>query len=101
MRNWRGPCTLATKRFRSCNASFRWRAEGNPAEHPVLESTSTMQRAGSTLKKIFADTLRPVGDDAPLLAWPLACGSQIADKTSAVSYGDGGLTVRGPGRTGR
>ena len=60
-----------------------------------------MQRAGSTLKKIFAGALRPVGDDAPLLAWPLACGSKIADKTTAVSYGDGVLTVAVPDRTWR
>jgi hypothetical protein len=53
-----------------------------------------MQHASATLKKIFAKTaLREAGDDAPLLAWPLACGSKVADKTRAISYGDGVLTV--------
>ncbi|MGB7554031.1 MAG: DUF721 domain-containing protein [Candidatus Korobacteraceae bacterium] len=53
-----------------------------------------MQSASSTLKKIFADTLRRgSGDDAPLLAWPLACGSKIAEKTSAICYAEGVLTV--------
>jgi predicted nucleic acid-binding Zn ribbon protein len=56
-----------------------------------------MQPASSTLKKIFADTLRRGGgDDAPLLAWPLACGSKVAEKTSAIGYADGVLTVEVP-----
>jgi len=56
-----------------------------------------MQHAGSTLKKIFADTLRrEAGDDAPLLAWPLACGAKVAEKTSAIGYADGVLTVEVP-----
>ena len=53
-----------------------------------------MKHAGTTLKKIFAETLRrEAGDDAPLLAWPLACGAKVADKTNAISYADGVLTV--------
>jgi hypothetical protein len=63
----------------------------------VLEFGSIiMQRAGSTLRKIFADVLRREGDDAPLLAWPLACGATIADKTRAVGYAEGVLTVAVP-----
>ena len=56
-----------------------------------------MRHASVTLKKIFADTLRREGgDDAPLLAWPLACGSKVAEKTRAMSYADGVLTVEVP-----
>jgi predicted nucleic acid-binding Zn ribbon protein len=56
-----------------------------------------MQHAGSTLKKIFADTLRrDAGEDAPLLAWPLACGAKIAEKTAAIGYADGVLMVEVP-----
>ena len=56
-----------------------------------------MQHAGPTLKKIFADTLRQqAGEDAPLLAWPLACGAKIAEKTTAIGYADGTLTVEVP-----
>ena len=56
-----------------------------------------MQHASSTLKKIFADTLRrEAGADAPLLAWPLACGAKVAEKTAAISYADGVLTVEVP-----
>jgi hypothetical protein len=59
-----------------------------------------MQQARTTLKKIFADTLRRGGgDDALLLAWPLACGSKVAEKTSAVGYADGVLTVEVPDAT--
>lgn len=56
-----------------------------------------MQHASSTLKKIFANTLRrEAGDDAALLAWPLACGAKVAEKTSAIGYTEGVLTVEVP-----
>ena len=59
-----------------------------------------MRHASSTLKKIFADTLhREGGDDAPLLAWPLVCGSKVAERTSAIGYADGVLTVEVPDAT--
>lgn len=60
-------------------------------------SSDAMQHAGPTLKKIFAKTaLREAGGDAPLLAWPLACGAKVADKTVAIGYADGLLTVEVP-----
>jgi len=56
-----------------------------------------MQPAGPTLKKIIANTLRrEAGDDAALLAWPLACGAKVAEKTTAIGYADGVLTVEVP-----
>lgn len=59
-----------------------------------------MQHAGTTLKKIFAETLRrEAGDAAPLLAWPLACGAKVAEKTNAIGYADGVLTVEVPDAT--
>jgi hypothetical protein len=59
-----------------------------------------MKHAGTTLKKIFADVLRrEAGDDAPLLAWPLACGAKVAGKTNAIGYADGVLTVEVPDAT--
>jgi Dna[CI] antecedent DciA-like protein len=59
-----------------------------------------MQHAGPTLKKIFAQTLRrEAGDGAALLAWPLACGAKVAEKTAAISYADGLLTVEVPDAT--
>src|SRR5579864_132305 len=59
-----------------------------------------MRHAGSTLKKIFADTLhRGDSADAPVLAWPLVCGSKVAAMTSALGYADGVLTVEVPDTT--
>ena len=59
-----------------------------------------MRHASSTLKKIFAETLRQqAGDDAPLLAWPLACGAKVAEKTSAIGYAGEVLTVEVPDAT--
>jgi predicted nucleic acid-binding Zn ribbon protein len=54
-----------------------------------------MQHARTTLKKIFSDMVRREGD-GPLLAWPLACGGKIADRTTALSFADGVLTVAVP-----
>ncbi len=58
-----------------------------------------MQHARATLRKIFTDTLRREGDSAPLLAWPLACGGSTAERTNAVSFANGVLTVEVPDRT--
>lgn len=56
-----------------------------------------MQSARNTLRHIYANTVsRSAGEDAPLLAWPVACGGRIARRTVAVSYRDGELAVRVP-----
>ena len=52
-----------------------------------------MKHASSTLRKIFKDTIRREPDQAALLAWPLACGSKTAERTNAVAFTDGVLTV--------
>ena len=55
-----------------------------------------MQHARATLTKIFRDTLHREGSNAPLLAWPLACGAKTAERTSAIGFADGVLTVSVP-----
>jgi hypothetical protein len=60
-----------------------------------------MQHAGSTLRKIFRDNVCREGTDAPLLAWPLACGMKIAERAQALSFADGTLTVAVPDETWR
>lgn len=60
-----------------------------------------MQHAGTTLRKIFSDTLRREGADAPLHAWPLACGAKTAERTQALSFAEGILTVAVPDETWR
>ncbi len=58
-----------------------------------------MQHARATLRRIFTDTLRREGTNAPMLAWPLACGASTAERTSAVQFADGVLTVAVPDKT--
>lgn len=55
-----------------------------------------MQHARGTLKKIYTDIVRREGSDAPITAWPLACGGKIAARTSALSFAGGVLTVAVP-----
>jgi hypothetical protein len=53
-----------------------------------------MRPAGIGLEKMVARSLRkaPAGQ-APLLAWPLACGSAVAERTRALNFADGILWV--------
>lgn len=53
-----------------------------------------LQQAGADLEKILTKSLRqaPPGQ-APLMAWPLVCGSAVAERTRAVSFLDGVLRV--------
>jgi hypothetical protein len=60
-----------------------------------------MKHARATLRKIFSDTIRRDPDNAPLLAWPLACGAKTAERTNAVGFADGVLTVTVPDETWR
>ncbi|MGA2456551.1 MAG: DUF721 domain-containing protein [Terriglobales bacterium] len=53
-----------------------------------------MNRAASGLETIIAKALHraPAGESA-LLAWPVACGSAVAERTRALSFSDGVLRV--------
>jgi predicted nucleic acid-binding Zn ribbon protein len=62
----------------------------------------TMQHARATLKKIYAEAVcRDAGDEAPLLAWPVVCGTTVAEKTRALSFVDGVLVVAVPDKVWR
>jgi hypothetical protein len=53
-----------------------------------------MEQAGSGLEKIVAQSLRQApATEAPLLAWPVVCGSAVADRTRALSFESGVLRV--------
>jgi predicted nucleic acid-binding Zn ribbon protein len=56
-----------------------------------------MQPAGTGLEKVVARSLRkaPAGQ-APLLAWQLACGSAVAERTRALDFANGILRVEVP-----
>jgi hypothetical protein len=53
--------------------------------------------AAGGLDKIVSHSLRlaPPGD-APLLAWPVICGSAVAQRTKALNFKDGLLRVEVP-----
>lgn len=53
-----------------------------------------MERAAAGLEKIFTESLRRVPDtEAPLMAWPITCGSAVAERSRAVSFSDGVLRI--------
>lgn len=56
-----------------------------------------MQQAGAGLEKIVVGSLRRVPQaEAPLLAWPLVCGSVVAERTQATGFADAVLRVEVP-----
>jgi hypothetical protein len=53
-----------------------------------------LQQAGSGLEKIVAQLLRQAPPaDAPLVAWPVVCGSAVAERTRALGFESGVLRV--------
>ncbi len=53
-----------------------------------------MEQGGSDLDRIVAQSLRQAPPaQAPLLAWPVVCGSAVAERTRALSFSDGVLTI--------
>jgi Dna[CI] antecedent, DciA len=56
-----------------------------------------VEQASAGLEKIVIGSLRrvPLGE-APLLAWPLVCGSAVAQRTQAVNFADAILRVEVP-----
>jgi predicted nucleic acid-binding Zn ribbon protein len=61
-----------------------------------------VERAGAGLQKIVVQSLgRMPASDAPVLAWPLVCGTAVADKTQAFEFTDGVLCVQVPDATWR
>lgn len=56
-----------------------------------------MEQAGGGLEKIVAQSLRKAPPaEAPLLAWPVVCGSAVAERTRALSFVGGVLRVEVP-----
>ena len=66
----------------------------------AAETRKRLEQAGTGLEKIIAQSLRQAPPaDAPLLAWPVVCGSAVAERTRALKFEDGVLwiEVAGPG----
>ena len=58
-----------------------------------------MQSARQELQSLAARVLKDAPpEEAIVLAWPLACGSVVAERTQAVSFQNGTLHVRVPDR---
>jgi hypothetical protein len=56
-----------------------------------------MERAGTGLRKIVAEALsKTAPEEAAVLAWPLVCGTAVADKTQALELVAGVLRVQVP-----
>jgi predicted nucleic acid-binding Zn ribbon protein len=56
-----------------------------------------MEHAAAGLEKIMTHALRRVpANDAPLLAWPLACGHAVGERTRAMDFTNGILRVEVP-----
>ncbi len=55
---------------------------------------SFLEQAGSDLEKLVAQSLRQAPPaQAPLMAWPVVCGSAVAERTRALGFIDGVLVV--------
>jgi hypothetical protein len=53
-----------------------------------------VERAGSYLENVVAKALhRAPAQESPLLAWPVVCGSAVAERTRALSFSAGILQV--------
>jgi len=53
-----------------------------------------LQQAGGGLEKLLAQSLRQAPpSEAPIMAWPLVCGSVVAERTRALGFQDGILRV--------
>jgi len=56
-----------------------------------------LEQAGTGLEKIVVGSLRRVPQaEAPLLAWPLVCGSVVAGRTQALEFSNSVLRVEVP-----
>jgi hypothetical protein len=56
-----------------------------------------LEQAGAGLEKIVLGSLRrSPPDQTPILAWPLVCGSVVAERTRAVEFGGAVLRVEVP-----
>src|SRR5437016_6104788 len=56
-----------------------------------------MQSIKANLQELSALLLTQVPpDQAPIVAWPMICGSAVAAKTSAQQFGNETLTIRVP-----
>src|SRR5215470_5355456 len=61
----------------------------------MLKSSTPVEPIAPALEKIVSRSIRRSADSA-LLAWPVACGSAVAERTKAVSFAYGVLRIEVP-----
>jgi predicted nucleic acid-binding Zn ribbon protein len=100
-----------------CIGNFRTDASSAPRRHRVVDDkigtsfnrtvrelrhsrteiycgTFSVEQAGIGLEKLVAQALRQgAAADVPVAAWPLVCGSAVAERSRALSFADGVLCV--------
>ena len=60
----------------------------------VFDLKRTMEPVRTGLRNIMADLLRSrPPEEAVVLAWPIVCGREVAERTRAASFSEGVLTV--------
>jgi len=53
-----------------------------------------MEQAGAGLERVVANALRRMSQtEGPLMAWPVVCGSVMAQRSRALSFADGVLRI--------
>jgi hypothetical protein len=63
----------------------------------MLKSKIPMEQIALALEKVVLNSLQHASaSDAPLLAWPLACGSAVAERTRGLEFSNGVLRVEVP-----
>jgi len=61
-----------------------------------------MESARETLQKIVIEMIRQSApEQAPVIAWQFVCGKAVADRTEALGFADGILSIRVPDVTWR
>ena len=60
----------------------------------LVQRNVELEQAGTRLQGVVAGSMRRVPrNEAPVLAWPLVCGSAVAERTRAVTFAAGILRV--------
>jgi hypothetical protein len=60
----------------------------------ALERRRTVEHVRTGLRNIMAELLRSrPADEAVILAWPIVCGREVAERARAASFANGILTV--------
>jgi len=87
---------MAQMHGRNCYSGSRESAQ-RPVRPQDAKINAPVEPIAPALEKVVSGSLRRApAADAPLLAWPLACGSAVAARTRALGFREGILQVEVP-----